>query len=57
VEETANWILRIIAFIGIGVFLWSLADSVEKIAQAFRRIASAMEKGGGVSTPLAEPKE
>jgi len=55
-EETVAWVLRIVAFVGIGLFLWSIADSVEKIAQAFRRIAGAMEKDREIPPP-SESKE
>ena len=50
-EETANWILRILAFIGIGIFLWSFAESFEKLAEAVLRIAKAMESGWGSPPP------
>jgi hypothetical protein len=55
VEETAFWTLRILAFLGVALFLWSVATSFETLAQAFVRIAKAMEKDSGL-TPTAQPK-
>jgi hypothetical protein len=43
-ETTVNWVLRIVAFIGIGLFLWSVAGSLEQIAKALTRMAKAAEK-------------
>jgi hypothetical protein len=40
--ETFDLVLKIVAFIGIGLFLWSAAESLEKMAAALTRLA---EKG------------
>jgi hypothetical protein len=50
-EDVVSWALRIGAFVGIGLFLWSAADSLEKIAQAFNRIADAAERHAGTTPP------
>jgi hypothetical protein len=37
--ETFDLVLKIVAFIGIGLFLWSAAESLEKMAAALTRLA------------------
>ena len=50
-EEVVTWGLRIGAFVGIGLFLWSAADSLEKIAGALTRMADAAERYAGTPPP------
>ena len=43
-EDVIHWVLRIGAFAGIGVFLWSVSDSLAEIARAFTRMAAAADR-------------
>jgi len=43
-EETLVWTLRLMGFVGIGLFLWSVSSSLEQIAKAFTRMADAMQR-------------
>jgi hypothetical protein len=52
-EDAMSWALRVGTFVGIGLFLWSAAGSLEQIARAFTRIADAAERHAGTPPPQA----
>lgn len=56
-DDVMSWALRIGAFVGIGLFLWSAADSLERIAKAFTRIADAAERHAGTPPPESPNRE